>query len=140
MPPKAKREPKPKTGTMLEVWEGKAPQTRAGLTKDDLMLSPKGKVKSKMAHEKAEIKKRQKQRDKCEAFYDAQHKRMPPYEVGELIRYEIKNEHPDSEKMLGTVWEVMEKNSGGYQLKELTPGKPREMEIKKGEARLFRRV
>ena len=137
MPPKAKP---PKPGTMLEVWEGKAQQTRAGLTKDDLMLSPKGKVKSKMAHEKAEIKKRQKQRDKCESFYDSQQKRMPPYDVGELVRYEVKNERPDSEKMLGTVWTITDKNSSGYQLKELTPGKAREMEITKGESRLFRRV
>ena len=140
MPPKQPKPPKPKPGTMLEVWEGKAPQTRAGLTKDDLMLSPKGKVKSKLAHEKAEIKKRQKQRDKCDAFYEAQHKRMPPYEVGELVRYEIKNNHPDSEKMIGTVWEVMDKNSGGYQLRRIGEGKPRGMEITRGEARLFRRV
>ena len=140
MPPKAKREPKPKAGTMLEVWDGKAPQTKAGLTKDDLMLSPKGKVKSKAAHEKTELKKRQRQRDKCESFYDSQQKRMPPFETGGIIRYEIKNAHPDSEKMLGTVWTITDKNSSGYQLKELTPGKAREMEITKGESRLFRRV
>lgn len=137
--PKPKKE-RPKAGTMLEVWEGKAPRTKAGLTKDDLMLSPKGKIKSKAAHEKTELKKRQRQRDKCEAFYDSQQKRMPPFEIGEMIRYEIKTANPDSEKMLGTVWTITDKNNSGYQLKEITPGKVREIEITKGESRLFRRV
>ena len=142
MPPKPKREAKPKiaTGSMLEVWEGKFPQTRAGLKKADLMLSPKGKVKSIAAHEKAELKKRQRQKDKCEAFYDGQQKRMPPFDVGELLRYEMKTNNPNSEAFLGTIWEVKDKDSGGYRLQEITNGKPRWMEISKGESRQFRRV
>ena len=56
MPASTKRvnpSPAKKRGTREDVWAGYASQTAGGLSKDDLMQTPKGRIVSKRASEKS---------------------------------------------------------------------------------------
>lgn len=56
MPASTKRvnpAPARKRGTREDVWAGYASQTAGGLTKDDLMQTPRGRIVSKKASEKS---------------------------------------------------------------------------------------
>ena len=90
MPASTKRvnpTPARKRGTREDVWAGYASQTAGGLSKDDLMQTPKGRIVSKKASEKSR-----------QLMLDRNSKQKPPLlkkeEPAELSASDVETEQP----------------------------------------------
>ena len=79
--------PARKRGTREDVWAGYASQTAGGLSKDDLMQTPKGRIVSKKASEKSR-----------QLMLDRNSKQKPPLlkkeEPAELSASDVEAEQP----------------------------------------------
>ena len=83
--------PARKRGTREDVWAGYASQTAGGLTKDDLLQTPKGRIVSKKASEKSR-----------QLMLDRNRKQKPPLlkkeEPAELSESDVEAEPPKPSK------------------------------------------